>query len=242
MKPLFIANWKQYVSVGRSAALARAIIADKNRGAATVILAPSFLAIADVVGAIKHARARNIFVAAQDCGFTDEGAYTGAVSPRELHKAGVSHVIIGHSERRANYAEDNQLLAKKVVTAREAGLKVIYCVGETKEERNEGRVAEVVRDQLRLVKKMVDIIAYEPRWAIGTGLSIAPHEAEQIHTIIAKEVGDRAQICYGGSVNEKNIRSFVTAANTDGVLVGSASTSSKSCAAMFKQLSVIARV
>lgn len=231
MKRYVIANWKQYLSVAKSEQLARQLVrwerAQKLGVDIEIILAPSLIALQPVIAIVKKARSK-IKVAAQDCGFTDEGAFTGAVSPRELRQTGASYVIIGHSERRQHFGEDDALLAKKVVAARAAGLKVVYCVGETKVERNESRANDVVRAQLRSVKKQVDLVAYEPRWAIGTGLPIAPAEAEQMHALISKEVGSAVPVCYGGSVAEQNTISFIALDHTAGVLVGSASTTYKS--------------
>lgn len=243
MKRYVIANWKLYLSVAKSELFARQLVRwERTQKFGTdieIIIAPSLLALQSVSVILRKARSK-IKIAAQDVGFADEGAFTGAVSPRELRRMGVSHVIIGHSERREHFNEDDALLAKKVVAARTAGLKVIYCAGETKEERNESRANDVVRSQLRGVKKNVDLVAYEPRWAIGTGLPIAPAEAEHMHALIAKEVGATVPVCYGGSVTEQNAIAFAALEHTQGVLVGGASTTYKSLTTIVSKIHKVA--
>lgn len=239
MKRYFIANWKLYLSVAKSEQLARQLVrfvaTNKLSRDVEIVIAPSMLALGPVLAILKKSRSK-IKVAAQDVGIADEGAYTGEVSAQELKKMGVQYVIVGHSERRQYFGEEGGVLAKKNACARAAGLGVIYCVGETKDERNAARAQEVVKNQLREAKGEYALIAYEPRWAIGTGLAIEPSEAEQMHTYIDREQRD-IPICYGGSVSEKNIGAFLTLNHTSGVLVGSASTTYKSCVEMIVRMS-----
>ncbi|MCX6781488.1 MAG: triose-phosphate isomerase [Candidatus Magasanikbacteria bacterium] len=238
MKKYFIANWKLYLTIAKSELLATRLLATEKTNArrdVEFIVAPSMLALSSVVTLLKRAKSK-IKIAAQDCGFADEGAFTGAVSPNELKKMGASYVIIGHSERRQYFAEDAALISKKITAARAAGLKIIYCVGETKDERNVGRAQAVVKEQLRGFAKDVDVIAYEPRWAIGTGIAIEPAEAEQMHEYISREVGGALPICYGGSVSDKNIAAFTRLQHSSGVLVGFASTTLQAIVAMLQKI------
>lgn len=228
MKTYVIANWKMYLSVAKSVAVARQLVraqaGKKISRDVELVIAPSLLALGPVAHVLAQARSK-IKIAAQDCWVADSGAYTGDVSPRELRQLGVTYVIIGHSERREHHGETEPLLVKKIAAARAAGLQIIYCVGETKEERNAGRARSVVRAQLRGVRGLdISVIAYEPRWTIGTGLPIEPSEAAQMHALIASEMGESVAVCYGGSVSERNAAAFLAAPHTNGVLVGSAAT------------------
>lgn len=238
MKRYFIANWKMYLSISKSEQLARQLVRlEKQKKLpkdVEVIIAPSLLALQSVAAILKKAKSK-MKIGAQDVGVADSGPYTGGVSPRELKKLGITYAIVGHSERREHAGEDGPILAKKAAAAVAGGLQVIYCVGETKDERQAARAQEVVKKQLRDVKSEIAIIAYEPRWAIGTGLAIEPSEAQQMHDYIAREMRG-VPICYGGSVSDKNIYAFLSLENTEGVLVGSSSTTAASLQAMFKRV------
>lgn len=238
MKRYFIANWKLYLTIAQSEKLARQLVRVEQQkklpSGVEIIVAPSLLALSAVIAVLKKARSK-IKVAAQDVGFADEGAYTGSVSPSELKRMGVSYTLVGHSERRQYFGEEGALLAKKAATAKAAGLQVIYCVGETKDERHASRAQEIVKAQLREIKSEVALVAYEPRWAIGTGLAIEPGEAEQMHSYIAREMPD-VPVCYGGSVSENNVTTFLALEKTSGVLVGSASTEYASLIKMFARI------
>lgn len=231
-----------YLSVAKSEQLIRQLIryerGNKILRDIEIIVAPSMLALSSVSALVKQSRSK-IKIAAQDCGIADAGAFTGGISSSELKKMGARYVIIGHAERRQFFNEDAMMLSKKISAAHKAGLGIIYCVGETQDERHAARAGEVVREQLRVVQGVTPaLIAYEPRWAIGTGLAIEPHEAEHMHASIAREVRG-VPICYGGSVNEKNIAAFINLENTRGVLVGSASTTFVGCSEMLGRMSKI---
>lgn len=227
-----------YLSISKSEQLTRQLVRlEKQKKLpkdVEIIIAPSLLALQSVAEILKKSKSK-IKLAAQDVGIADSGPYTGGVSSRELKKLGITYAIVGHSERREHLGEDGPVLAKKAAVSVAGGLQVIYCVGETKDERQAARAQEIVKKQLRDVKSEIAIIAYEPRWAIGTGLAIEPIEAQQMHDYIAREMRG-VPICYGGSVSDKNIYAFLSAENTEGVLVGSASTSISSLQAMFKRL------
>jgi triosephosphate isomerase len=186
----------------------------------------------------------NIKVGAQNCSEHDSGAYTGEVSAKSLADIGADFVIIGHSERRTIYKEDNLLLNKKLLNAIANNLKVIFCVGETLQEREEGKTFSVVEKQLSeglksfpFEKAALLLIAYEPVWAIGTGKTASKEEAEEVHAFIRAKLPVELQqtvILYGGSVKPDNIDSLLHMPNIDGALVGGASLK----AADFKMLCI----
>ena len=177
---------------------------------------------------------KGIKVGVQNCSEHDRGAFTGEVSAEALSDMGVHFVIIGHSERRQLYGETHETLHKKVVAATACGLTVIFCVGETLEERQSGSWKSVIEKQLDLdlKKGILDkiIIAYEPVWAIGTGKTATPAEAQEVHHFIRKTLGDddKLIVLYGGSLNPSNARELLQCPDIDGGLVGGASLSGES--------------
>lgn len=179
-----------------------------------------------------------IKLSAQNCHQEEKGAYTGEVSAKMLESVGADYVILGHSERRQYFGESNALLAKKTAIALRHGLIPIFCIGETLEEREKGKHFEVVREQLRegvfhLVKADFRqiIIAYEPVWAIGTGLTASPEQAQEMHAFIRQEIAatydqdaaDETPLLYGGSCNPKNAPDLFSQPDIDGGLIGGAS-------------------
>lgn len=186
---------------------------------------PILKEIAFTTGAIQ--------VGAQNCSEHDSGAFTGEISPVALADIGAEFVIIGHSERRTIFKEDNALLNKKVLNALKHGLKVIYCVGETLEEREQNKTMTVLETQIADGLKNLPadqasrlLIAYEPVWAIGTGKVATAEQAEEAHAFIRSKLTHQAGqtvILYGGSVKPDNIDSLLTKENIDGALVGGAS-------------------
>jgi triosephosphate isomerase len=175
----------------------------------------------------------SIQIGAQNCCEQNSGAYTGEISPLALADMGVEFVIIGHSERRTIYGEQNDLLNQKVLLALKNGLKVIYCVGETLEEREANQTFSVIEAQLNiglqgLTPELANLlmIAYEPVWAIGTGKTASAEQAEEVHAFIRSKLNlnaDKTIILYGGSVKPDNIDSLLKKENIDGALVGGAS-------------------
>jgi triosephosphate isomerase len=175
----------------------------------------------------------SIQIGAQNCSEHNSGAFTGEISPIGLADIGVEFVIVGHSERRTIYGEQNTLLNKKVLLALSHGLKVIYCVGETLEERESGQTFSIIENQLHLGLKNLPteqaknlMIAYEPVWAIGTGKTATAEQAEEVHAYIRSKLTTHAEqtiILYGGSVKPDNIDSLLAKENIDGALVGGAS-------------------
>ena len=188
----------------------------------------------------------SIQVGAQNCSDHESGAFTGEVSPVALADIGADFVLVGHSERRTIFHENNELLNKKVLLALKHNLKVIYCVGETLEEREAGKTFSVIETQLNtgLTNLPADkahllMIAYEPVWAIGTGKTASAGQAEEVHAFIRSKLTHSAEksiILYGGSVKPDNIDSLLSEPNIDGALVGGASLRAQD----FKQLCMAA--
>ncbi|MFM8840792.1 MAG: triose-phosphate isomerase, partial [bacterium] len=177
---------------------------------------------------------------AQNCHFAESGAFTGEVSAQMLASVGVEYVILGHSERRTLFNETDDLIALKCLSTLKAGLTPVLCVGETLEERNAGNFNDIISHQLLSIldrSEIIDliqdgeiVIAYEPVWAIGTGMAAGPEQAEEIHMLIRsilderlKEQSSMIDIIYGGSVKPENAKQFFAMPNIDGALIGGAS-------------------
>ncbi len=202
-----------------------------------IMIAPSFVTIPSVLEAVKGS---SIIVAAQNMADHKSGAYTGEVSPLMLLDLGVKTVILGHSERRQYYGETDEIINGKVLLALELGMDVVLCVGETLEEREAGKLEEVLSRQLKVglasvkPEQMGSItIAYEPVWAIGTGKTATPEDADGAHAFIrstvasmySKDIAEKLIIQYGGSVKAGNVKALMAKENIDGALVGGASLS-----------------
>jgi triosephosphate isomerase len=236
MRKKFIAgNWKMYKTVAEAKAMATELKARMAGATVDVAVAPVFTCLPAVVEILKGS---NVGVAAQNCHYEKEGAFTGEVSVAMLKDLGVTHVIIGHSERRQYYAENDAACAKKVNACLEAGLLPILCVGETLAEREEGRTFKVVHTQLSGSLEGVDpgqfakvTIAYEPVWAIGTGKTASPEQAQEVHAFIRNllkdtygaHIAEVTRIQYGGSVKPENVKELMAQPDIDGALVGGAS-------------------
>jgi triosephosphate isomerase len=226
-------NWKMHNTVAESIALAKAI-KDGSSGfpGGAIVLAPPFTALLSVSEAIKGS---NIFLAAQNMHYEDKGAFTGEISPSMLKDVGCSYVIIGHSERRKYFHEQDNDVNLKVRKALTAGLTPIMCVGETDEEREKGVTKDVVGRQVKQglsgVEKIENIvIAYEPVWAIGTGKVATTAQAQEVHQFIRSilknlynSAANNIRILYGGSVTKDNIGDLIAMEDIDGALVGGAS-------------------
>ena len=214
-----------------------------NSNHCEVVIAPVFTALKTVADRLEGS---NIQIAAQDCAIqNDFGAHTGEVAPVMLKDAGCSHVIIGHSERRQYYGETDESVNWKTMAALAAGLTAIVCVGEKLEERDAGDAETVVKSQLEgglsgLTANDLEriIIAYEPVWAIGTGKTATPEQAQEMHGFIrnclneshGKDAADQVRILYGGSVKPENISTLMSQPDVDGALVGGASLEAESFA------------
>ena len=226
-------NWKMNKNLQEGVALATELKeAVKNPSCAVVIGTP-FIHLATVAELLKGSP---IKVAAEIADH-DKGAYTGEVSAEMVKSTGAEYVILGHSERRQYYAESYEMLAEKVRLALANGLKVIFCIGEVKEEREAGKQNEVVKAQLEgsvfglTAEEWKNItLAYEPVWAIGTGLTATPAQAQEIHAFIrslvagkfGQEAADNTTILYGGSCNDKNAAELFACPDIDGGLIGGA--------------------
>ena len=236
MRSYFIAgNWKMHKTVAESVALAAELKAKLAGCGERLLVAPAFTALAAVAETLKGS---NILLGAQNMGPEEQGAHTGEVSVLMLKDIGVRAVILGHSERRHTYGEDDALVNRKVLLALRHGLEVILCIGETLEEREAGRLEEVVGTQIRAGLAGVGAealksvtLAYEPVWAIGTGKTATPEDADTVHaycrSVVASLYGDAAAralcIQYGGSVKPDNAAALMAKPNIDGALVGGAS-------------------
>jgi triosephosphate isomerase len=237
MRRKFIAgNWKMYKTAAEAEALTRALLAAlSNEKDKKIMIAPPFTALHAVRKIIQGSP---ILLGAQNAAAEIEGAHTGEISPRMLKDAGVSVVILGHSERRHVYGETDALVNKKVRLALSESLEVILCVGETLEERQQGVTEKVVGEQIRagLASVAADAlayvtIAYEPVWAIGTGKNATPEDADAVHAFIRRIITDmygassaeNIVIQYGGSVKPDNVKALMKMKNIDGALVGGAS-------------------
>ena len=236
-KPVIAGNWKMYKTTGEARKLALDI---KNASRVLaegidIVICPPFGALWVVAEVIKASR---VNLGAQDCFWEDEGAFTGEVSPRMLKDLGCTYTIVGHSERRTHFGETDQAVAKKAKALLRTDISPIVCVGERLSEREAGATNDVVRGQilgsLRGITEdeiLRAVVAYEPVWAIGTGKTATPGEAQQVHALIRNilidlyglEVALRIRIQYGGSVKADNIGALMAEPDIDGALVGGAS-------------------
>ncbi|MDR2037064.1 MAG: triose-phosphate isomerase [Bacteroidales bacterium] len=236
-KNIIAGNWKMNKTLAEGVQLAKDIKAAVDAAGSIqcdVVVAPPFLHLTEVSKVVGS----KIGVSAQNCAAEASGAYTGEVSAAMIKSAGVNYVIIGHSERRTYYGETDAILAKKVKLALENQLTPIFCVGEELAQRDSGKHFETVYGQLKdgLFDLSADdfkkiVIAYEPVWAIGTGRTATPEQAQEVHAFIRKsitekygeEVAKGITIQYGGSMNENNAKELLACPDIDGGLIGGAS-------------------
>jgi triosephosphate isomerase (TIM) len=229
MPQLIAGNWKMHGLSVDAVALAHGVAAGAAGLACELLVCPPFVHIAAVAQAVAGSV---VAVGGQDCHQTKQGAHTGDISPPMLRDVGASWVILGHSERRQNHGETDELVREKVLAAVEAGLMPIVCVGETEEQRSSGQETEVVGWQLAgsLPKPFTGVVAYEPVWAIGTGKTATEEDVATIHAFIREELvrqfGDAGQgirILYGGSMRPANAASLLAVPHVGGGLIGGAS-------------------
>jgi triosephosphate isomerase len=245
-KPVIAGNWKMYKLLGEAVETALALkplVANANH--CEVIIAPVFVHLKTVADRLEGS---NVKVAAQDCSTEiKHGAQTGEVAADMIKDVGARHVIVGHSERRQFYGETDETVNLKTRACLDAGLTAIVCVGEMLDERQNGRAETVVERQLSgalnglTVSDMERIIiAYEPVWAIGTGQTATPEQAQAMHAFIratlenlqGKSIADATRILYGGSVKPDNVKDLMAQTDIDGALVGGASLDANSFAAI----------
>lgn len=236
--PMIAGNWKMNLNRDESVRLVKAVAGAVGTIEKTdVLVAPPFTALSVVKEAIAQAR---ILLGAQNMHWELEGAYTGEISPPMLKEAGCTHVILGHSERRSIFLETDAMIDMKSKAAVDTGLIPIICVGETLEQREAGKTTEIIQGQLdgslnhfRESKAMLSttILAYEPVWAIGTGRTASPQQAQEVHRFIrdwlnihfGEGLSTSVRILYGGSVKPDNIKELMAMPDIDGALVGGAS-------------------
>ena len=236
MRKLFVGgNWKCNGTLGFASKFPTDVLAplafDVNK--VDVVVAPNFMHIAAAQQALKSSVVQ---VAAQNCSVHGNGAFTGETSAAMLKDAGLNWVILGHSERRHVFGETDQTVAQKVKMALDNDLQVIACIGEKLDERESGRTDEVNARQLAAIREEVEdwskiVVAYEPVWAIGTGVTASPEQAQEAHDVVrawlksnvSQEAADQTRILYGGSVTDKNADELIKKPDVDGFLVGGAS-------------------
>ena len=232
-KPLIAGNWKMYKTpeeAGRAAGAVAKTVSETD--GAEVMIAPSFACLSEVARALEGS---GVHLSAQNMHWESEGAFTGEVSGPMLKAAGCSHVIIGHSERRQFFGETDETVNRKAKAALIHGLVPVICVGETKTEREEGLTFKVLDRQVRTglegLSLKTPVVAYEPVWAIGTGLTATSAQAQEAHAFIRSlveeiaghEAASALRILYGGSVKPGNIAELMAMPDIDGALVGGAS-------------------
>ncbi len=237
--PIIAGNWKMNLNMSQATDLVRAIKADTRlpEKDIEVLVAPPFTYISEVA---KAADRSGILIAGQNMHWDYSGAYTGEISACMLQDVGCTHVILGHSERRNLFGETNETIDRKVKTAVKTGLVPIVCIGETLEQRENKKTFDVIKEQLDLslnnlktAKSMPasTVLAYEPVWAIGTGKTASPEQAQEVHEFIrtwlkqnfGPDTAASVRILYGGSVNPANAAELMSQQDIDGALVGGAS-------------------
>jgi len=235
-KTLIAGNWKMNGLLADGAALAKEIAAEVKKAGKTdceFLVCPPFTLLTSVKKALRGSK---VALGAQDCHVAEKGAHTGDISPQMLKDAGCSYVIVGHSERRADHSETNEIVCQKAQAAHQAGLKTVICIGETEAQRDAGKTIEVCTNQI-MGSVPADataadtVIAYEPVWAIGTGKTPSVADVEEVHAairkVIAKKLGkataNKMRLLYGGSVKPSNAAGLLALEDVDGGLIGGAS-------------------
>lgn len=243
-------NWKMNKSYYEAVSLFSHILEfeDEFPSNVKVIVSPPYIYLNEF--SAKQKEGRNISIAAQNCSHEQSGAFTGEVSAEMLKSIGINYCIIGHSERRALFGESNQLLKKKIDATLKIGIRPIFCCGESLDERNTGLHFKTVLKQIEEALFHLNeeaflnvVIAYEPVWAIGTGVTATPEQAQEMHAFIRKEIENKfnkniasqISILYGGSCNPENAKDIFACADVDGGLIGGASLKSNSFLKIIKE-------
>jgi len=241
--PILAANWKMQKTTGEAQAFVDAFLPLIEDAGADVVLAPPYTALERTGRAVAGSR---VMLAAQNVNPEEKGAFTGEISPGMLVDLGCAYTIVGHSERRALYGETDDFVARKAAALLAAGIRPIVCVGETLDEREAGRVEEVVGGQLSgslaevpAARAAEIVVAYEPVWAIGTGKTATPEIAQEVHAFardrlraLFGDAADEIRIQYGGSVKPENVAELMAQPDIDGGLVGGASLEPQSFASI----------
>lgn len=244
-RKMIAGNWKMHKTVSEAVALAEDIVMETNGTLNEVVIFPPFTALETVADAIDG---KHVGYGAQDLHWEDKGAFTGAVSGAMIADICAEYVLVGHSERRTIFGENEKIVASKIIAAYRNGLKPMLCVGENLAEREAGKTASKINMQLKSALRVISaedaenlVVAYEPIWAIGSGKAATPEDALEVCTLIREKIGKiftpdiarKVRILYGGSVNEKNAASF-NLSGIDGVLVGGASLKADTFAAIVR--------
>ncbi len=244
-RKMIAGNWKMHKTVSEAVELAEDIVMETNGTLNEVVIFPPFTALETVADAIDG---KHVGYGAQDLHWEDKGAFTGAVSGAMIADICAEYVLVGHSERRTIFGENEKIVASKIIAAYRNGLKPMLCVGENLAEREAGKTARKINTQLKSALRVISaedaenlVVAYEPIWAIGSGKAATPEDALEVCTLIREKIGKiftpdiarKVRILYGGSVNEKNAASF-NLSGIDGVLVGGASLKADTFAAIVR--------
>lgn len=244
-RKMIAGNWKMHKTVSEAVELAEDIVIETNGTLNEVVIFPPFTALETVADAIDG---KHVGYGAQDLHWEDKGAFTGAVSGAMIADICAEYVLVGHSERRTIFGENEKIVASKIIAAYRNGLKPLLCVGENLAEREAGKTARKINMQLKSALRVISaedaenlVVAYEPIWAIGSGKAATPDDALEVCTLIREKIGKiftpdiarKVRILYGGSVNEKNAASF-NLSGIDGVLVGGASLKADTFAAIVR--------
>jgi triosephosphate isomerase (TIM) len=240
-RPIVVGNWKMNMLISNSNTWVEEFIKSSNHlGAFDIVIAPPFTSLSVICKSLEGTKVQ---LAGQNMASEREGALTGEVSALMLKEVGCSYVLLGHSERRQYYAESNELINKKIFIACENELNVIFCIGESIEDRNKGEANNVLEKQLLkglegLIEGKLNriAIAYEPIWAIGSGVTPSPNQVQDVHSFIrnwckksfGKNIAEAIRILYGGSVDSQNSPPLMALPDVDGLLIGGASLRSKS--------------
>ena len=233
-KTIVAGNWKMNASKESVNKLVMGILSGMSDVSCEVVVCAPFPYLSQVEALITHSQVR---LGAQNLNINTSGAFTGEVSAEMIKDFGAQHVIVGHSERRTLYGETNTIVAEKVKVALDSDLIPLFCVGETLEQREAGDTESVVAAQINTVVDLVGIdaflnivVAYEPVWAIGTGVTASPEQAQAVHAFIRQllannnnDVAQQTPILYGGSMNATNAKELIACADIDGGLIGGAS-------------------
>lgn len=232
-KTIVAGNWKMNASKETVNSLIEGILSGMNEASSEVIVCAPFPYLSQVESLIQGS---SLMLGAQNLNVNSAGAYTGEVSADMIKDFGAQHVIVGHSERRSLYGETNAIVAEKTKAAIDAGLTALLCVGESLEDRESGNTEAIVEEQINAVIDLIGIesfdqviIAYEPVWAIGTGLTATPEQAQAVHLFIrnlladsSEKIAKRTPILYGGSMNAGNAADLISCSDIDGGLIGGA--------------------
>jgi triosephosphate isomerase len=245
-KPLMAGNWKMNKTISEAVRVVQALkstVADVTD--VEILLCPTFTALHAVTNAVKGS---NINIGSQNLFWETKGAFTGEISPAMVKDTGCSYVLVGHSERRQYFGETNETVNKKTKAALSIGLTPVVCIGETLTEMESNVTFQVIEKQIKeglagltTEQACLTVIAYEPVWAIGTGKTATPYQAQEVHAFVRKiyaqmykEAADKVRILYGGSVNPENVSELMKQPDIDGGLVGGASLEAESFTKLVK--------